>query len=66
MKQNLIIISAIIAAYNYPELTNQCIKLLRETLAEFPHEIIFVDYGSADSRLRTDVKIQLIRNDKQL
>ena len=59
-------ISAIIAARNNPELTEQCVRLLGETLGEFPHEIIVVDDGSGASELQINKEIQLIRNDKQL
>lgn len=59
-------ISAIIAAHNYPDLTKQCIKILGNTLAEFPHEIIVVDDGSVGGKLQTNEDIKLIRNEKQL
>lgn len=62
-------ISAIIVAHNYLDLTEQCIRLLGNTLAEFPNEIIVVDDGSADGtyeRLQTNEDIKLIRNENQL
>lgn len=62
-------LSAIIAAHNHSDLTEQCVQFLGETLAEIPHEIIVVDDGSADDtyeRIRTKGDIQLIRNATQL
>lgn len=62
-------LSAIIAAHHHLALTEQCVRLLREALAEISHEIIVVDDGSAEGtyeRIRTKGDIQLIRNVKQL
>ena len=62
-------ISAIITAHNNPALTNQCIRLLGETLTEFPHEIIVVDDDSTDGtygQLHGKEDIKLVRNEKQI
>ena len=65
-KTDITEISAIIVAQGKPVLTEQCIRLLREALAEFHHEIILVEDGPGDGSLQGYEDIRRIRNENQL